>query len=178
MKKITIILCMLFTVFISMFSVDASEKVTVYIFTKADEPICDKTIEYFKTLHKEFNKYFEYEEYQVWDAQWKEDSFNRELAERVAQKFNDEIIGAPYIVIGSNYRFDEYSEELNDEIKDAILAEYDNENYSDLVKRTSIDLKDERSKEGIYTGAILIGVSTLLITIILLARKANKKNKD
>lgn len=178
MKKTIMILCSLFTLFSFSLKVNANERIKVYVFTKADEPICEKTLEYFETLYKEYSEYFEYEEYEVWDNQWKEDSFNRELAEMVAKKFNDEIIGAPYIVIGSNYRFDEYSEDLNDEIKNAILEEYKNENYVDLVKNTTLELKDEKTKEGMYAGIILMGISASLIIVVTLARKANKKNKD
>ena len=175
MKRIFIFLYTFYILCSFFISVDASEKIKVYIFTKDDEPICENAIDYFDKLKEEYDDYFVYEEFQVWDSNWKENAFNRELAENVAKKFNDEIIGAPYIVIGSNYRFDEYHEGLNDDIKEAIVSEYENDNYKDLVDNTVVELKEERSKEGVYTGAILIGGSAALLIVIVLARRTQKK---
>lgn len=175
MKKI---FCLVLTVvMLHCVSVDASEKIKVYIFTKADEPICEKTLDFFESLKEDYGKYFEYEEYEIWDAHWKENAYYRELAENVAQKFNDEIIGAPYIVIGDKYSYDEYAESMNDELKAAILDQYENDAYTDVVKATDDKLKKEKSKESVYTGAILIGISVTSLTIILLARKSSKKKE-
>lgn len=178
MKKILVITCMLLTILMRFPVVDANEKVKVYIFTKEKEKICENAIKYFKQLQQEYRDYFEYQVYEVWDSSWKENSFNRDLLDEVTKHFKDEVLGAPYIVIGDNYSFDEYSEEYHEEYKDAIKKEYENENYKDIVADAIIQIEKQKAKEQVYTIILLVGILASISLLIFLARKNTQKNED
>ena len=178
MKKILLCLCLMLYMFSLIPEAGAVEKIKVYVFTKEDEEISGEAITYLESLQEKYQDYFEIEEIQVWDSNWKEDSNKRELADSVAKHFKEEIIGAPYIVIGSNYTFDEYYEELNQEIEDAIISEYENSDYQDLVAPARLKLEDKWKKEEIYAVSILLGVALISSTVVILARKNSKKNMD
>ena len=140
-----------------------NEKITVYVFTKGKEERSTSAIEYLKKLKdSEIGSYFNYIEYQVWNSSWKENSFYYNLAVEVAKSFDDELLGAPYIVIGNNYKLAAFSEEYEEEIKDEIIKAYLDKDYKDIVKE--IEDKIEKSKK--YDSVAIIGISILILGIV------------
>ena len=156
-------------------NLDAKEKLTVYVFTKEKEPISQSVISYLQTLQERYE--FNYKEYIIWSEDWKEDKFNRDLADKVAEKFNEEIIGAPYIVIGSNYTFDEYEEAMNEEIANAIEEEIANNEYQDIVIESLKEVENQQKINNILTYVILLGLPLIVGSLIIISKKATK-NKD
>ncbi|MBQ6841404.1 MAG: hypothetical protein IJO63_04755 [Bacilli bacterium] len=178
MKKVILSICVLLYTFSFLPTAGAEEKIKVYVFNKAGEEISEKTMAYLKTLQDKHSEHFDIEEIIVWDTNWREDKFNRKLADNVAKRFDETIIGAPYVVVGSNYTFDEYSEELNDEIEKSILAEYANEDYKDVVAEELKKLEKKQSKDEKIAITILVSIPVIVGGTIVLARKQSKKKKD
>ena len=152
----------------------AKEKITVYVFTKDSEAICDDTMDYLKSLQEDYS--FKIKEYVIWSSEWKEDAYNRKLADNIAKKFNETILGAPYIVIGDKYTFDEYTDELQDDIQRAIANEIENDKYVDLVNKTIKEMEKQKKIDKVITISLIIVIPTLIGTFIYLSRKSNKKN--
>lgn len=175
MKKIVkMLLCLI--VFITPFSVYSNDKneVKVYIFIKDDDNISNQTVEYFNKLKEKHLDSFNVETIIVWDATWKENRFNRNLLNKVVAHFDDEVLGAPYIVVGDRFSFDEYSEELFDEYEKAILSEVDNDNYIDIVSQSINFVKHNNKINTIWATFILVSIPSMLMIIKLLAKNKNK----
>ena len=174
MKKILFIFILTFMVILP---VSAKQKVTVYIFTKGDETISSSAIDFFKELKKtDYGEYFDYKNIEVWDANWKEDAYNRKIADKVAVHFNDTILGAPYIVIGSDYKLATFTDDYTDELKETIVKAYDNDKYQDVVEKVIKDIKLKQEKDIISFIVISTVVIAGLAIFIILARKNNDSN--
>ena len=175
MKKIVIGLCCLLCLAQFIPVVEAKDAVTVYIFTKGEDEISQKTVLFFKKLQ---NKYtFEVVEYEVWNSEWKEDREKRKLADKVAETFGEEIIGAPYIVIGDNYTLDEYAESFNEELENALINELNNNKYVDVVEKIYNEIKKQNSVDKILAPLLMFLLPSIIGTIIFISRKS-QKNKD
>lgn len=107
--------------------------INVYLFWGNGCPHCENAKQYFDSIKKEYNKYFEFIEYEVW---YNEE--NNSLYEKVQKELNATGSGVPFILIGDKY-FRGYSSSLNQKIIDTILEKYEDENYMDIVEKTKLN---------------------------------------
>lgn len=132
MKKIKAILCTLVVLLFIPFTVfaDSKEKINVYIFKGDGCGFCAKALTFFEGLDEEYKSYFNLVEKEVWN-----DEDNANLMEKVADYFNEDVKGVPYIIIGEKTfkGFDE--EKYGDQIKSLIKTSYENSDgsYKDVV---------------------------------------------
>ena len=123
MKKIIFALIAMFCIL--PFTVNAADKVKVYIFSKDGCSYCEKQISYLKGLEG-YNKTFEIVDVQIYDSNWKQTS-NYELAKKVISGLQaagvsaDELNlnGTPSVIISNIYAKTAYSANLEDVIKQA-----------------------------------------------------------
>ena len=173
MKKLLACLVCVLSTFLLIAPVNADEKdstsdkkVTAYIFKKEECPFCEKMKAYLEELLKdeEYGQMFELVEYQVWAADWTEDTEMRDLMNNVAEHFGDSVQGAPYLVIGSEYSLNGFKDDFKPEIKEAIKNAYEDEEYTDLVDTVKANgvVKEPMSK----TTSNIIGIS---VTVVILA---------
>ena len=171
MRKIVIIILLMLIAIPSVYA--KNEKVTVYVFTKANENISTSTIDYLQELKSsEIGDYFDYIEYQIWDSNWQENAYYRKLADKVAETFEDEILGAPYIVIGQNYKLAAFAEEYEAEIKNAIIEAYLDDDYYDIVEEIKTNIDDSKK----YDIIAIIGIPLFLIAAIGILIYYSRKN--
>ena len=153
-----------------------AEKVMVYIFTKEDDTISASTVEYIKELkNSDIANFFNYKEYVIWDVNWQENRYNRMLADNVAKRFDDEITGAPYIVIGSSYHGKDFSDEYKSEIKNAITTAYLDNDYQDVVKETINEMQKKSKKDTVISITIFVGIGVIGCVFIILSRREKSK---
>jgi len=174
MKKVgLIIIAFMFCIFWT--NTYAKEKVTVYVFIKDKEEICENTITFLNEFKESSEIDFKVEKRVVWDENWKEDSVSRNLVDIIAAHFNKEVLGAPIIVVGDHY-FDEYSDKVAEEIKAAIIKENDNDNYKDVVKQLSVSAQEEKENNNLWS-YIILGFSMIgIIVFIIISRQSIKKD--
>lgn len=98
-----------------------TEKVHVYFFRGDGCGYCASAEEYFDSIQDEYGQYFDIIDYETW---YNED--NAALLQEVADARNEEVTGVPYIIIG-NQSWNGFTEELGEEMKQAILDEYETE---------------------------------------------------
>ena len=159
------------------------EKVTIYIFRGHECSHCFDALNFFYKNRNKYADYFDVVTYEVWNN---ED--NKKFMKTIASTFDDDASGVPYMVIGDSYTNSKgFSDQLSEEIVNAALAAYQDENYIDLVAKMAKDNKKIESKnleescreEGIIAGKYdaLIIFSILIVVIgggaylIKLARK-------
>ena len=152
-----------------------AKKVTVYVFTKQNESISTDTIKYFKQLKEsDIRDYFDYKEYVIWDANWHESKYYRNLADKVAKKFDKEVLGAPIIVISDNYYLEEFYDDLKIEIRNEIIKAYEDKKYHDIVKEIEKNLLKKSKKDTIIIVSIGLGIILIIGIFIYLSRKKSK----
>lgn len=131
-----------------------SEKINVYLFWGQGCGYCEAAKEFFASIEEEYGKYFDLVEYEVWY-----DKNNNALKESVVEYFNDNVTGVPYIVIGET-TFGGYAADYDQDIKDAIVDAYEDDDYVDYVaKIIAGDIETPKS----YDTLIVIGIFVVII---------------
>lgn len=149
-------------------------KVTVYIFTKEGCPYCEAAKEYLNSLlsDKKIGKYFQIKEYTVWMSDWSQNEEEAKLMNAVGSKLGVTVEGAPFIVIGDSFNKNGYTEEWNEDFKNAIKSEYENENYVDLVMQTANNMPEEvKSNDTWIVIGILAIVAGGVVALVLFSKK-------
>ena len=167
MKKLKTILTILILLFCSynVPTVNAKDKVNVYLFYGDGCPHCEAFIEYMDGLSDEEKSRFELVKYEVWY-----DEDNGTLMNDVAKAIGDsDVTGVPYIVIGKK-SFSGYSEASNNDIQSAIdeAAKEDYDVMDNIDKKGNSKKDDKESSNNnlivyISLAIIVVGVVGLLI---------------
>ena len=192
MKKIlTVLICVLSVLSINVYAakknttkntlpavVEGKEPVKVYIFTKESCPFCEKAKTYINGLEKTYGKYFDVVIYEVYDSNWKVVNKHYEkLMVKLGELHNRQVSGVPYIVIGDSYDANEWNDATTgDAVKTAILKEYVNEEYKDIVAPLLAEIEaepDPHANDGIIMVVITIAVVGVVGVVIYFGRKNN-----
>lgn len=127
------------------------EKITIYIFRGNGCGHCANAINYFNELGDEYADYFEVKTYETW---YNEN--NNNLGKAVAEKFDYEFDGVPFIVVGEKY-VGGFGSTTGETLIEYALDYYQDKKYKDVVKETlkEIDydveetsIKDALNEEG------------------------------
>ena len=105
------------------------EKINVYLFWGNGCPHCENAKEYFNSIEDEYGKYYNLIEYEVW---YERDNYN--LMVKVSEELEANGSGVPFIVIGDEY-FRGYAASINEKIQEAIVSQYENSNYVDIIEK-------------------------------------------
>lgn len=151
-------------------------KVNIYLFRGNGCSHCHEFLQYLETIIDEYGKYINVVTYEVWENQ-----DNAKLLEKVAEKFEEEVGGVPYIVIGEK-TFSGYSSSMNEEIENLIKEEYEKEDRYDVMKELGVDTtvsnkKVESAKDKSSSDIIIVVAACIIIVGIasfaVMARKQN-----
>jgi len=178
MKKVKNLLVMLLLVFIVLFTVNAEgesgtevakKEITVYMFRGEGCGFCEKALTFFESIEGEYGKYFELVTYEVWN-----NATNQALMQDVGVYLNKQITGVPFIIIGEK-TFGGFQESWGDQIKEAIMTEY-NKSEED---RVDIIEKAKRKETNGVDNDVVISVITLAIVVggavfVYYARRGNE----
>jgi len=143
MKKILLGLTILLTLTIGLDNVNASSKVTVYLFRGSTCEHCESALEYMDKHRDEIPKDVEIVTYEVW-----ENKNNSKLQDAVADKLKvdkKENYGVPFIVIGEKYIKGYGGASTFKEMMDIAKNYIDDVNYKDVVLETQKELNLEVS---------------------------------
>ena len=167
MKKLLIVLTMLLAIFPSVVRADDKKKITVYMFYGETCPNCHEAMEFFDSIEDEYGKYYELEKYEVWSMFY---GRKNKLMQDVAKKMGTEKdkLGVPYIIIGEKV-FTGYAKNWNDDIINAIVNQYNDETYEDLVRPFIVEM---------YQETYLLYASTIVLIILLVVNVALRDFKE
>lgn len=151
MKKIILSLITIVMSFITFTSVKAiekpeitnHEKVTIYIFRGNGCGHCANAVNYFNNLGNEYDDYFNVVTYETW---YNEN--NNNLGKKVAEKFDYEFDGVPFIVVGEKH-VGGFGSSTGDTLVEYALESYQDKNYKDVVKETLDEIDYEVNETSI-----------------------------
>ena len=131
MKKLSLLVIGLIALIILPFNINAAKKepITVHIFRGEGCGYCKAALAFFDSIEDEYGNYFNLETHEVWY-----DEDNATWMQKVADYFDQDVGGVPYIIIGEK-TFQGYAESYDDEIKAAIKSYYDKGNFEDIVEK-------------------------------------------
>lgn len=155
------------------FVASAKDKVNVYIFRGEGCPHCEEALEFFDELSKdeEYSKMYNLKTYEVWY-----DEDNSALMKDVAEALEEEVSGVPYIVIGTK-TFAGYAASMSGQVKDAIKAAYEDDDYKDVVKEVEAGTYTKEKYEfPIVPVAIVAGV--VILAVIGMVIFTSEKEED
>lgn len=111
------------------------EIVKVYLFRGAGCSHCYDFLTYFSDKFKDYEDYFQIAAYESWN-----NSTNQKLMLAVKKIVGEEENGSvPFIVIGDDYKLMGFGAKSGEEIIEAALKAYQDENYTDIVKKAIKD---------------------------------------
>ena len=171
MKKIKYLLIIFALALILPFSVNAKEKVKVYLFRGEGCPHCQEAEEFFDSIKSEYGKYYELIDYETWY-----DTDNADLMKKVADKLGEEVSGVPYIIIGKK-TWNGYASTYDDAIKSTIKSEY-NKSVSkryDVIRAVNGKTKEKSnvSSDILAVLIIILVVGGITYGIIMTRKKAS-----
>ena len=112
------------------------EKVKVYLFRGEGCSHCYDFLNYFVNVFKDYEDYFEIVSYESW-----KNSTNQKLMLAVKKIVGvDEDTSVPFVVVGDDYNSLGFGDNSGEEIINAALKAYQDEDYTDIVAKT---IKDE-----------------------------------
>ena len=121
---------------------ETDDQAVIYLFRGKGCGYCRKFLTFLNSIVDDYGKYFKVVSYEVWY-----DENNAALMNDVADTLDKQVNGVPFIIIGDK-TFAGYSEEYNDEIKDAIKKLYKtkkSERY-DVMNEVQKDSKNSSSE--------------------------------
>lgn len=138
MKKYILSILLVLTLLIAIPGVNAKETkeklpatdrepINVYIFRGDSCGYCHSALEFFQASEEKYGDYFNLVGFEVSSQE------NASFWQTVADHFGDEAGGIPYIVVGESYHAAGYEESIGEQIIAAILEEYQNDDYVDVV---------------------------------------------
>ena len=139
--------------------VSAKEKVNVYIFRGDGCPHCENALEFLNGLEESEKEKFNLIQYEVWN-----DSKNKTLMTKVANKLGETTTSVPYIIIGKK-SFNGYDEEIGKSILEEIDSMYESQKMVDIV--SSFTKRTKSDTVAVITFVVCVGA---VIGFIVLAR--------
>lgn len=147
---------------------ETDDQVTIYMFRGSGCGFCQSFLNYLNSITDEYGKYFKLVAYEVW-----ENSNNADLLDEVAEFLDEDAAGVPYIVIGDKV-FPGYIEDWNQDIIDAIMAQYESDEKYDVMQEMAI-AKENAAKEAkgtssstiIWWNAGIVLIATLIIISVI-----------
>ena len=110
------------------------EKVKVYLFWSSTCKNCHNLISYFGDKYDAYEDYFEIVTYQV-----NTDKGNSELSNAIAEDVGEDPGYIPLVIIGNTYHVLGWQDSLGETIINEALKAYQDENYTDIVKKAIKD---------------------------------------
>lgn len=151
------------------------KQVVIYLFRGNGCGFCRNFLTFLNSIVDEYGEYFRVASYEVWY-----DDNNAALAEDVASFMGDNLSGVPYIVIGDK-TFPGFVNELEEDIKNAIMDEYNKKDRYDVFEAMEKARKEEEKakKKGEVNYVLLISCNLLIVlsaTLIIIGYVNNKFN--
>lgn len=151
-KKLIILLLLVALLPVRVFAAGVTEykendkQAVIYMFRGQGCGYCRAFLTFLSSITEEYGEYFKLVSFEVWN-----DTTNSELFTKVATFKGEDLsnLGVPYILIGDKV-FAGYASSYDDQIKDAIMAQYKDSSY-DVMKKAGVKVSDYKTMNFIET---------------------------
>ena len=144
-----------------------SKQAIIYMFRGDGCGYCRSFLTFLNSISKDYGKYFKLVSFEVWS-----DSKNSELLNKMPLVTNQAAGGVPYIVIGEKV-FAGYASSYDEDIKKAIMAQYDDPSYDVMEKLDEmLNGSSTSSFATIFWNAFFVIAGTVAIIVV------NNKNTN
>ncbi len=154
------------------------EKINIYIFHGDGCQFCAGALAFFDSIEEEYGAYYNLVKFETWHNEK-----NANVLDQLSEHYNiaEKKRGVPFILIGDKY-FNGYDSAWDDDIKQAIMTEYNNEKRSsvvaDYVKYLVPDGSTQAPEEEKNNDAVILVVTACIIVgavgLIVFARKRSE----
>ena len=145
------------------------KQAVIYMFRGDGCGYCRAFLTFLNSISKEYGKYFRLVSFEVWS-----DAKNSELLNKVPLVTNQSAGGVPYIIIGEKV-FPGYASSYDEQIKEAIMAQYNDPSY-DVFEKLDEQLNGNSNSGNtfaiIFWNAFFIVAATVAIILV------NNKNTN
>ena len=143
----------------------------IYMFRGQGCGYCRKFLTFLNSISNEYGKYFKLISFEVWN-----DANNSTLFGKVPLVTNEAAGGVPYIIIGEKV-FAGYSETYDEDIKKAIMAQYDDPSY-DVMEKLDERLNGNTSSGGTSSFAVIFWNAFFIVAATVAIIVVNNKNTE
>lgn len=155
---------------------ETDDQITIYLFRGNGCGYCGNFLTFLNSIVDDYGKYFKVVSFEVWY-----DQNNRELMSEVASALNTSATGVPFIIIGKNV-FPGYSDEYAEQVKQAIVEEYESSErfdiFEDMAKLAKESKKDEEKSDNNTVAIVLFNLLFVVVaTLIVIVVITNKQNE-
>lgn len=144
------------------------KQAVIYMFRGQGCGYCRAFLSFLNSISKEYGQYFKLVSFEVWY-----DSTNKSLFDKVPLVTNEAAGGVPYIIIGDKV-FGGYSSEYDEEIKNAIMNQYNDPSY-DVMEKLDERLNGNTSN-GTSTFAVIFWNAFFIVAATVAIILVNNKN--
>ena len=144
-----------------------SKQAIIYMFRGDGCGFCRSFLEFLNSISEEYGKYFRLVSFEVWS-----DSKNSELLNKMPIVTNQSAGGVPYIIIGEKV-FGGYASDYDEDIKAAIMAQYNDPSYDVFEK---LDEKLNGGSSGTTSFAVIFWNAFFVVAAGVAIIVVNNKN--
>lgn len=116
---------------------ETEDQAIIYLFRGKGCGYCRSFLTFLNSIVPEYGKYFRVVSYEVW-----QDEGNAPLLNGFSNTLKVEVEGVPFIIIGDKY-FPGYANVYDDQIKKAIMDQYENKNKDNLIEEAMKNASSE-----------------------------------
>lgn len=153
---------------------ETDDQTIIYLFRGNGCSYCKAFITFLNSITESHGKYFKLVSYEVWGHKQ-----NSELMKEVADFLDADVGGVPFVIIGDKV-FPGYSEGMNEDIKKAIMDQYESKEKYDVLEELEKEKKAEKLRETLKTYGIpalfsLVFSAVAVMISIIMTTTINKK---
>lgn len=133
------------------------DQAIIYMFRGDGCNHCQSFLSFLNDITEEYGKYFRLVSYETWS-----DQSNNTLMKKVSNYLKANATGVPFIIIGNTY-YKGYDSARNEDIKKAIMKEYENNNENDVLVKMANSTKDNKPNTVallIFAGVVIVVMGT------------------
>jgi thiol-disulfide isomerase/thioredoxin len=140
------------------------KQAVIYMFRGDGCSYCRAFLTFLNSISKEYGKYFRLVSFEVWS-----DAKNSELLNKVPLVTNQSAGGVPYVIIGEKV-FPGYASSYDEDIKSAIMAQYNDPSY-DVMEKLDEQLNGNSNNGGssfatIFWNAFFVIAAAVAIIVV------------
>ena len=152
---------------------ETDNQVTIYLFRGNGCGYCRSFLSFLNSIADEYGKYFKVVGFEVWY-----DANNWDLMKNISKFMGSEAGGVPYIIIGEQ-AFPGYASEYDDEIKNAILTQFNaKERYDAIDEYNKAISKAQWATYGTVITSILFNLIFISVATYIVIRYIKKSNQE